>query len=95
MLTKAAEKNIFILILLLSVATKVTDAGPIVAGSAVALCYTACNAGYVTCMSAAGLSAGMIGPLAFVAGVACSLTQGACMSSCVAVGLSLTIAPTP
>jgi hypothetical protein len=95
MLAKVAEKIIIILILLLSVASKVTDAGPIVAGSSVALCYSACNAGYVTCMAAAGLSAGMIGPFAFVAGIACSATQGACMSACVDVGLALTVAPTP
>jgi hypothetical protein len=95
MLAKVAEKIIFIVFFLLLVASKVTDAGPIVAGSSVALCYTACNAGYVTCMAAAGLSAGMIGPFAFVAGIACSATQGACMSACVDVGLALTVAPTP
>jgi hypothetical protein len=35
------------------------DAGTIAAGSAVAACYTACNAGYASCMGAVGLCAGM------------------------------------
>lgn len=95
MLARVVEKIILILILLLLVASKFTDAGPIAAGSAAALCYTACNAGYAACMTAAGLSAGMIGPLAFAAGVACSVTQGACMSACVGVGLAVTVTPTP
>ena len=33
------------------------------AGSAVAACYTACNAGYVTCLAASGLVAGATGPV--------------------------------
>lgn len=35
------------------------SAGPIVAGSGVAMCYSACNAGYVTCMMGCGLVAGV------------------------------------
>lgn len=95
MLTTVAKKNFLSSILVLAATLTLTDAGPIVAGSAVALCYTACNAGYVACMATAGLSAGMIGPLAFAAGAACSLTQGACMAACVSTGLALTVTPTP
>jgi len=77
------------------VTSKIAEAGPIMAGCAVALCYTACNAGYVTCMTDAGLSAGMVGPLAIAAGVACSAAQGACMSMCITTGLATAVAPTP
>lgn len=82
-------------LVLFAVTSKIADAGPIMAGCAVALCYTACNAGYVTCMTGAGLSAGMVGPLAFAAGAACSVAQGACMSTCIATGLATAVAPTP
>jgi hypothetical protein len=74
--------------------------GPIMAGSAVAACYTACNVGYVCCMTSSGLVAGVAGPVgwwAWITGAAsaCSAIQGACMATCVATGLALTVAPTP
>lgn len=53
------------------------DAGPATCG----LCYTACNAGYVSCMAASGL----------FGAVGCSATQGICMAACAA----LFVAPTP
>jgi len=82
-------------ILLVLFILQLSEAGPIMAGSAVAFCYTACNAGYVTCMTGAGLSAGMIGPLAFLAGIGCSAAQGACMSACTVTGLALIATPSP
>ncbi len=77
-----------------------SEAGPIAAGSAVASCYTACNAGYVTCMAASGLVAGTTGPVgwyAWATGAAagCSTVQGACMAACTAGGLAVAAAPTP
>ena len=79
---------------------KVVEAGPIMAGSAVAACYTACNAGYVTCMAGSGLVAGVAGPVgwwAWITGAAagCSAVQAACMTTCAVVGLAATAAPTP
>jgi hypothetical protein len=73
--------------------------GPIMAGSAVAGCYTACNAGYVCCMTSAGLVAGLTGPVGWcmMAGAAstCSSIQGTCMATCVTTGLAMTVAPAP
>jgi len=70
------------------------------AGSAVAACYTACNAGYVTCFAAStGLAAGTgrVGWYAWITGAAtgCSAIQAACMAACTAGGLATTVAPTP
>jgi mannitol-specific phosphotransferase system IIBC component len=59
---------------------RAVNCGPIAAGSAIAYCYTACNAGYVACL------AGVVtAPL-------CSVVQGACMAACFTAGLA---APTP
>jgi len=74
--------------------------GPIAAGSAVAYGYSACNAGYVTCLAASGLTAGVVGPVGWVAWLtsapaACSAAQGVCMAACTAGGLSMVAAPTP
>ncbi len=68
------------------------SAGPV----AVGLCYSACNAAYVSCMAASGLTAGVAGPVGWWAwftgaGAACSATQGVCMAACSA----LLAAPTP
>ena len=81
-------------------AVLLVEAGPIAAGSAVSLCYTACNTGYVTCMTGSGLVAGTTGPVgwwAWLTGAAasCSAVQGACMAGCAATGLAVTAAPTP
>src|SRR5210317_366897 len=76
-----------VLVLALSMVTEQAHAGPIVAGSAVAWCYSACNAGYVTCMLGCGLVAGVAGPAAGPAAMACSVTQGSCMAACTAGGL--------
>jgi len=70
------------------------------AGSAVAACYTACNAGYVVCMAGSGLVAGTTGPVgwwAWITGAAagCSAVQATCMTACTAVGLAAAVAPTP
>ncbi|KAJ1311556.1 hypothetical protein OPQ81_010040 [Rhizoctonia solani] len=64
-------------------------AGPIF----MAACYSACNAGYVTCCAAAGATIGVftlgLGVPATLA--ACSAVQGTCMAACVPLG----VAPTP
>mmetsp|Transcript_26749 Transcript_26749/g.39567 ORF Transcript_26749/g.39567 Transcript_26749/m.39567 type:complete len:97 (-) Transcript_26749:49-339(-) len=91
--------NLFIL-LCLQACVKMTEGGPIVAGSGVAVCYTACNAGYVTCMTASGLVAGTTGPVGWwawltSAAAGCSVVQGACMAACTAGGLATAAAPTP
>lgn len=57
--------------------------GPIMAGSAIALCYTACNAGFVACL--AGV----------VTAPFCPVVQGACMAACFTSGLSTAVLPTP
>ena len=80
------------LALLFLVALGVAVAGPIAWGA----CQTACNAGWVTCMSASGLVAGTTGPVgwwAWLTGAAasCSAIQGACMAACTPV----LVAPTP
>ncbi|CAE6494378.1 unnamed protein product [Rhizoctonia solani] len=65
------------------------QAGPIAMG----LCYSACNAGYVTCCASAGSVAGTftLGLGVPAALAACSLVQGTCMSTCT----PLLLAPTP
>ena len=47
-------------------------------------CQTACNAGVVTCYSAAGLTFGAatFGAAMPAAAVACSTAQGTCMAAC-------------
>jgi hypothetical protein len=89
-----------IMILCLHACTKCVEAGPIMAGSAVAACYTACNAGYVTCLAASGLVAGATGPVgwwawATSAATGCSAVQAACMAACTAGGLAAAVTPTP
>ncbi|KAJ1460403.1 hypothetical protein M885DRAFT_559514 [Pelagophyceae sp. CCMP2097] len=74
--------------------------GLIAAGSAVAACYTACNAGYVTCMASSGLAAGVAGPIgwwAWITGAAatCSAIQAACMSVCTVGACAVVVVPTP
>ena len=90
----------FFIMLCLNSGMKFVQAGPIVAGSAVSLCYTACNAGYVVCMSSSGLVAGATGPVGWwawltSAAAGCSLAQGTCMAACTAGGLATAAAPTP
>ncbi|KAF8604944.1 hypothetical protein BDV93DRAFT_521837 [Ceratobasidium sp. AG-I] len=64
-------------------------AGPIAMG----LCYSACNAGYTTCCTVAGVTAGTftfgLGVPAAIA--ACSVIQGTCMATCT----PLLTAPSP
>lgn len=86
------NKFVLSLILLLSLLVSIAKCGPV----AVGVCYSACNAGYVACMTASGLTAGVTGPVgwwAWLTGAAagCSLTQGACMTACT----TLVAAPTP
>ena len=90
----------FFVICLFLNASSVVEAGPIAAGSAFAVCYTACNAGYVTCMAGSGLVSGATGPVgwwAWATGAAavCSTVQAACMTTCTAVGLATAAAPIP
>ena len=44
-------KNPVLFLGVIAMFVKLADAGPIAAGSAVSACYTACNAGWVVCMS--------------------------------------------
>ena len=90
--------NLKIVVVLLLFA--LIQGGPIMAGSAVAACYTACNAAWVTCLASYGIVAGTTGPVGwwawlYTAPAVCSAAQGACMSACTAVGLSCVVAPTP
>jgi hypothetical protein len=82
------------LLLPLCVLFATVNAGP----GAVALCYTACNTGCMTCYAAAGVTFGttpvgwwaaLWGAPAAVA--ACGAIQGSCMAACTA----LVVAPTP
>jgi hypothetical protein len=86
-------------VLILLILCVLIESGPIAGGSAVAACYTACNAGYVSCLASYGLVAGVTGPVGWwawlvSAPVTCSAAQGTCMSACTAVGLAFTVAPT-
>mmetsp|Transcript_28911 Transcript_28911/g.52373 ORF Transcript_28911/g.52373 Transcript_28911/m.52373 type:complete len:98 (-) Transcript_28911:121-414(-) len=59
-------------------------------------CQTACNAGWVTCMSGAGLVAGVtLGIGGVVGAVGCSVAQGACMAICGATATAMCAAPVP
>eukprot|EP00985_Skeletonema_marinoi_P024060 scaffold16464_cov117-Skeletonema_marinoi.AAC.2 len=51
--------NITSIICIVSILLNQSEAGPITC----AACYTACNAGYVTCMTSSGLIAGTTGPV--------------------------------
>ena len=75
--------------LLLLLSPALISAGP----GAYAVCQTGCNAAFVSCCAAAGVTAGvfMVGVGTPLAALACSATQGACMSACAALAL----APTP
>mmetsp|Transcript_64221 Transcript_64221/g.78523 ORF Transcript_64221/g.78523 Transcript_64221/m.78523 type:complete len:99 (+) Transcript_64221:100-396(+) len=90
---------LLVLMIIISNTEGVILYGPLTVG----LCYTACNAGYVACMSAAGLTAGVsvatTGPVGWwawmtgapAAAAACSAIQGACMAACT----TTVVAPTP
>ena len=57
----------------------------------VGMCYSACNAGYVTCLAALGITAGVTAPVTWwawatgvpAAAAGCSAVQGVCMAVCV------------
>ena len=94
------KQIIFFVLFIVSSLVGVSNAGPIMAGSAVSFCYTACNVGYVTCLAGYGIVAGTTGPIGWYAWftsapIACSLTQAACMSACTAGGVLSMAAPTP
>ncbi|CAE6470868.1 unnamed protein product [Rhizoctonia solani] len=79
---------------LVAFATLALNAGQVQAGPiAMGMCYSACNAGYVTCCVSAGTVAGTftlgLGVPAAIA--ACSAVQGTCMAACT----PLLLAPTP
>merc|ERR1712083_317337 len=52
-------------------------------------CQTACNAGWVSCYAAGGLTAGTVtgGAAMPAAAMACNCAQGACMAACAATFL--------
>jgi hypothetical protein len=87
------HKSIFAVVVIFAILHSAL-AGPITVGA----CYSLCNAGWVACMSASGLVAGVSptgvwGWIAWFKGapVACSAAQSACMTACtVAI-----VAPTP
>ena len=63
-------------------------------------CQTACNAGYVTCLAAAGVVAGATGPVGWYAWltsapVACPAAQGGCMAACAVAAAGMCAAPAP
>uniref|UniRef100_A0A914W3Y0 Uncharacterized protein n=1 Tax=Plectus sambesii TaxID=2011161 RepID=A0A914W3Y0_9BILA len=74
-----SKASLVILIIALAVAPPV-EGGPALG----TLCVTACNAGVVTCYTAAGLVFGTVtaGIGAWPAVAGCSLAQGACMATC-------------
>jgi hypothetical protein len=84
-------------ILLIALLCNNALAGPVTTAG----CYTACNAGVVTCYSLAGLTFGVatgpVGWWAFFSGggsaaaAACSAVQGVCMAACT----TTIVAPTP
>jgi hypothetical protein len=84
--------SVYVVAFLLSLLIATSNAGPVGVG----LCYSACNAGYVSCLAASGIVAGTTGPVGWWAwltgaGAACNATQGICMSACTA----LIVAPIP
>jgi hypothetical protein len=81
--------SVFVTSLVILLGFGLVESGPVAGG----LCYTACNAGYVTCMTNAGLVAGVAaGPVGLTgAALGCSLIQGACMGACTPIWA----APTP
>ncbi|KAL3930087.1 MAG: hypothetical protein SGBAC_011921 [Bacillariaceae sp.] len=93
--SRSSGKTLLFFLVLLTSLTEPITAGPIAASSGISMCYTACNAGYVSCMAGCGLVAGVASPLAGPAALACSVTQGACMATCTAGGLAVLVAPTP
>ncbi|VEN50320.1 unnamed protein product [Callosobruchus maculatus] len=83
-----------LLVLAFAILVAQCQAGPIGAIVAYGACQTACNAGYVTCCTAAGATAGTftlgLGIPAALAG--CSVIQGVCMAACAGAAVA---APTP
>ena len=83
---------LLMLILILGLYLPLVSAGPV----AVGVCYSACNAGYVSCLAGYGIVAGTTGPIGWWAWLTsapagCSAIQGTCMAACTA----LFAAPTP
>ena len=90
--------NFSVLILLFDCAAGL--AGPIIAGSAVTLCYTICNTGFAACMAGSEMVAGTTGPVGlyvWAAGAAagCSIVQGACRAVYTTCGLATDVASSP
>ena len=81
-------QNLLVLFMMV-ILTFMVQAGPLAMG----ICFTGCNALWVTCVAAgggvAGVSTGGLGVPAAI--LACNVGQGFCMSSC-AIALAL---PTP
>ncbi|CUA77419.1 hypothetical protein RSOLAG22IIIB_02432 [Rhizoctonia solani] len=79
---------------MVTLATLALNAGQVQAGPiAMGMCYSACNAGYVTCCASAGTVAGTftLGLGIPAALAACSVVQGTCMAACT----PLLAAPSP
>ena len=82
---------------------KEVDGGVLTCASGLAYygtCQTACNAGYMTCLAAAGVVAGTTGPVGWYAWLtsapaACSAAQGACMAACAVTAAGMCAAPAP
>ncbi|KAG9125829.1 hypothetical protein FRC07_006057 [Ceratobasidium sp. 392] len=76
-------------IMTIALSAERAQAGPVAMG----LCYSACNAGYVTCCATAGAIAGTftLGLGVPAALFTCSVVQGTCMAACT----PLLAAPTP
>ena len=79
------KSSLMLILLALCLVVPKIAAGPITVG----VCYTACNAAYVSCLAAWGITAGTTGPIGWYAWLVgapgmCSAVQGVCMSACAA-----------
>jgi hypothetical protein len=93
--TSSTKPTMFFQLLVVFTSLATAFSGP----AAVALCYTACNAGYGTCLGLVGVTAGVTAPVTWAgwfygvpaACAGCSLVQGTCMAACTPILLT----PTP
>ena len=83
-----STKLAFMALIILSILISTAQAGPIALG----ICYTGCNALWVTCVAGAGGVAGVsTGGLAVAPAIlACNTGQGTCMTACT-VALALPV----
>ena len=96
-------RNVLLSFILLSSHFRVIEAGVLTCAAGLAYygtCQTACNAGYVACMTASGLVAGTTGPVGWwawltSAAAGCSAVQGTCMAACAVTAAGMCAAPAP